>query len=143
MANLVPKYGGSVYDAAQEFHRWQKEATNQYDDAQLMLSRIAAVPLREVSNFADQCAAKSVRFATLKNKPALQDYANRVHPDANYDLDAAIDVCVAAYDTFATAYKNFIASGNAKDRIDIDKRTLDMTAVQNLLDGIVATVEDI
>jgi len=144
MANLIPRSDGAVIAPAQVFTIIQKNATTLAKDAfRLKTSK----NIREAITLYEQCrrfASPGDGLAKWKGNALLQDYANSIHPDANYDFDAALDACIDAYTAYALWFRNNVTD-LAKNRKDENG---DIVPVVHTFDGagarlnaIIATVE--
>jgi len=142
MANLIPRSDGAVIPPAETFSRIQTRATNLAADAFRVKS---TQDLQAAVGLYQQCRKFGPELLALKGNALLTAYAQEIHPDgASYDIDAAIDVCLAAYLDYVNWFKTNVTN-LAKSEIDANgdvvQRTPDMTGIVAKLNAIIATVE--
>lgn len=141
MANIIPRADGAIRPPEWEFQTIQKLATTMASEANWLSQNLAIAPVRRVTEFRDQCVAVGQRLSSMKANVLLQNYAKSIHPDgALYDIDVAIDVCIAAYISYRNWYDNTLKP-DAANRLNIETRTINITDGAAVLASIVATVE--
>ena len=145
MANVIPQWGGPVIAPAQVFTSIQKQVTNAASSAQTIKNNgLNAINVRLLVNLYQECKGVGQFINGYKNNTLLQTYADSIHPDVGYDIDVAIDTCIAAYQAYGTWFRANITN-LSKDEIDgsgnIVPREIDAAGGLTVIDGIIATVE--
>lgn len=144
MANLIPRFDGPIIAPAQVFTTLQKNATRLARDANHLKNTQLigdAVALYRQCRIVGHPVTGMVEW---KGNALLQNYADDIHPDTGYDLDAAIDVCVDAYQNYVTWFQaNVTDQSKTKTDVngDIVPNTPTLTGIGPFVNAIIATVE--